>query len=211
MDFETFASGYIDTLYHAMKKMDKAPFTALCEAMLEAYAHQKTIFILGNGGSAATASHALCDINKGSCLELEKKFRMLSLADNMAMITAIANDLDYSRIFVEQLRNYLQEGDLILAISGSGNSENVLKAVAYGRERGAKTVGISGFDGGMLAKITDIALVVPIHDMQKVEDGQMMVLHMLMQALRKGLGLHTPGCSPQDKTDSLTGKPRPMG
>ncbi|MDY0161820.1 SIS domain-containing protein [Desulfobotulus sp.] len=202
MDFNAFATQYVETFHGAMERMDKKPFSALCEAMLDAYENEKTIFILGNGGSAATASHALCDINKGVCLELEKKFRMLSLADNMAMITAIANDLDYSQIFVEQLKNHLRCGDLILAISGSGNSDNVLRATAYGKERGAKIVGISGFDGGRLAQVADISILIPIHDMQKVEDGQMMVLHMLMQALRRSLGLSTPGCAPRDKTEA---------
>ncbi|TWI77264.1 D-sedoheptulose 7-phosphate isomerase [Desulfobotulus alkaliphilus] len=194
MDYENFASLYIDEFHTIMAAMDKKPFAAFCRAMLQAYEDRKTIYILGNGGSAATAAHGVCDINKGVCLDLEKKFKMISLADNISMITAIANDLDYSRIFVEQLKNFLEPGDLVLAISGSGNSANVIHAADYARQKGAFVIGISGFDGGKLAEKSDIHIHIPIHDMQKVEDGQMMVIHMLMQALRKSLGLKPAGC-----------------
>ncbi|MCW7753667.1 SIS domain-containing protein [Desulfobotulus sp. H1] len=189
MNCQAFASRYIEEFYQAMTAMDKVPFESFCQVMLKAYEEEKTIFVLGNGGSAATASHGMCDINKGVCLELDKKFRMISLCDNIPTITAIANDLDYSMIFVEQLKNLLSPGDILLAISGSGNSENIIKAVSYAHKSGNTVVGISGFDGGRLAEKSHIHIHIPVHDMQKVEDGQMMVLHMLMQSLRQILGL----------------------
>ncbi len=138
---------------------------------------------MGNGGSGTTASHFVCDINKGTCLELEKKFKVICLNDNMPTVLAYANDLSYERIFVEQLKNFLQPGDVVIGISGSGNSENIILAISYAREAGAKTIGLSGFDGGRLAQIVDIPFVAAINDMQKVEDVHMIVVHMLMQYL----------------------------
>ena len=120
---------------------------------------------MGNGGSGSTASHFACDINKGSCFELNKKFKVICLNDNMPTILAYANDLSYDKIFVEQLKNFLQEGDVVIGISGSGNSETVLQAVSYAKEHGARTVGLSGFDGGTLARIADVPLIAAINDM----------------------------------------------
>jgi D-sedoheptulose 7-phosphate isomerase len=155
--------------------------------MMYAYNDEKQIFIMGNGGSGSTASHFTCDINKGCCLDMSKKFKVICLNDNIPTMLAYANDLSYEKVFVEQLKNYLQPGDLVIGISGSGNSENVLQAVSYARDMKAKTIGFSGFDGGRLAETVDIPLVASINDMQKVEDVHMIVVHMLMQYLYKAL------------------------
>lgn len=174
----------IDYLNQLKELLDIFPhdrFNEITEILLSAYDGDKQIFIMGNGGSGSTASHFACDINKGSCFDLKKKFKVICLNDNMPTILAYANDLSYEKIFLEQLKNFLQEGDVVIGISGSGNSENVLQAVSYAKENGARTVGLSGFDGGKLARISDVPLVAAIHDMQKVEDIHIIVVHMLMQ------------------------------
>ncbi len=162
-------------------------FEDIGKALLSAYDKGQQIFTMGNGGSGATASHFACDMNKGCCLELDKKFKVICLTDNIPTILAYANDLSYKDIFVEQLKNFLQAGDVVIGISGSGNSENVIRAVSYAKGKGAKTIGLSGFDGGKLSQIVDIPFVVSINDMQKVEDVHIIVVHMLMQYLHSAL------------------------
>ncbi len=138
---------------------------------------------MGNGGSGSTASHFVCDLNKGCCLDLEKKFKVMCLNDNLPSLMAYANDMSYEAVFVEQLKNFFKEGDLVIGISGSGNSENVLQAIRYAGANGGKTAGISGYAGGKLADLVDIPFVARIDDMQKVEDVHMIIVHIIMQAV----------------------------
>jgi D-sedoheptulose 7-phosphate isomerase len=182
---------YLGQLRDLLNNFPHECFEEIGQALLSAYEERKHVFIMGNGGSGSTASHFVCDINKGSCSELEKKFKVICLNDNMPSILAYANDLSYDKIFVEQLKNYLQPGDVVIGISGSGNSQNVLLAVSYAKENGAKTVGLSGFDGGKLARLVDIPFVVAINDMQKVEDVHMIFVHMLMQYLCRELRMRS--------------------
>ncbi len=178
---------YLEELKELLDVFPHERFEEIGQALLHAYDKQKQVFIMGNGGSGSTASHFVCDINKGSCLEFDRKFKVICLNDNIPSILAYANDLSYDKIFVEQLRNYLQQGDVVIGISGSGNSENVLQAISYARESGSKTIGLTGFDGGKLAQMVDIPFVVAINDMQKVEDVHMIVVHMLMQYICRRL------------------------
>ena len=180
---QKFSFDYLNRLKDLLDVFPHDRFEEICQTLLSAYDQQKQIFIMGNGGSGSTASHFVCDINKGSCLNLDKKFNVICLNDNIPMILAYANDLSYDKIFVEPLKNFLQPGDVVIGISGSGNSKNVLDAVSYAREKGAKTIGLSGFDGGRLSQIVDIPFVASINDMQKVEDVHMIVVHMVMQYL----------------------------
>jgi D-sedoheptulose 7-phosphate isomerase len=182
-----FSNNYLNALKNLLDIFPHGKFEEIGEAMLSAYHAEKHVFIMGNGGSGSTASHFACDINKGSCFNLDKKFKVICLNDNIPTMLAYANDLSYSKVFVEQLKNFLQSGDVVIGISGSGNSENVIQAVLYAKERGARTIGLSGFDGGRLAQIADIPLIATINDMQKVEDVHMIVVHMLMQYLCKTL------------------------
>ncbi len=184
---ESQAAGYLRDLGRIMEDLDLEIFRKIVNLFLEAYHRETRIFTMGNGGSGATASHLVCDINKGCCLDLDKKFKALCLNDNLPTMMAVANDIDYREIFRIPLQNFCVPGDLVLGISGSGNSENVLRAVAWAREKGAVTIGLSGFGGGHLAKMVDVALVVPSDDMQKVEDVHLVVCHMLMQALFRHL------------------------
>ncbi len=180
---QKFSLQYLAQLKDLLDVFPHERFEEIAQALLSAYHDERQVFIMGNGGSGATASHFVCDINKGSCLDLEKRFRVICLNDNMPSILAYANDLSYDRIFVEPLKNFLRPRDVVIGISGSGNSENVLLAVSYAKEKGALTIGLSGFDGGRLARIVDIPLVAAVSDMQKVEDVHMIVVHMLMQYL----------------------------
>lgn len=143
----------------------------------------KQIFVFGNGGSGAAASHFACDLNKGATVRGVQRTKVICLNDNVPTILAYANDVSYADIFVEQLKNFLMPGDLVFGISGSGNSENVLKAISYAKEFKAETIGLTGFDGGRLAGLAQISLVVPSHDMQIVEDLHLVALHILMRKL----------------------------
>jgi D-sedoheptulose 7-phosphate isomerase len=197
MEFSNFAVQYIDRLKKVMDAFDSNAFAAMADAVLDAYARDAHIFTMGNGGSGSTASHLACDINKGCCLDLEKKFKMICLNDNVPTMLALANDLSYAAVFEEQLKNFFNPGDLVIGISGSGNSENVLRAVGYAAAHGGTTAGWSGFGGGRLAEIVDLAFVVQSHDMQQVEDTHMVLAHMLMQAVHGALhtGQPVPGCT----------------
>jgi D-sedoheptulose 7-phosphate isomerase len=188
---KSFSLDYISHLKEVLDKFSHDTFEEIGRVLLNAYQDEKHIFIMGNGGSGSTASHFACDINKGCCLDLEKKFKVICLNDNLPSILAYANDLSYDKIFVEQIKNFLQPGDVVIGISGSGNSDNVLKAVTYAKEKGAKTIGLSGYDGGKLALIADISFVAEVNDMQKAEDVHMIVIHILMQYLSRALGMRT--------------------
>jgi D-sedoheptulose 7-phosphate isomerase len=155
--------------------------------ILDAYENQRSIFIMGNGGSGATASHFACDINKGASSGLEKRFKVFCLNDNVPTMLAYANDNSYEDIFVEQLKNFLKPEDVIIGISGSGNSKNVIKAIQYANKNEAKSVALTGFDGGKLAEVAKISLTIPVNDMQKTEDVHFILIHMIMQILCKKL------------------------
>ncbi len=143
----------------------------------------RQVFLMGNGGSGGTASHAACDLNKGVSFGREKRFRAICLNDNLPTLMAYANDVSYEDVFVEPLKNFLRPGDVVIGISGSGNSPNVLKALDYANREGAFTVGLSGFKGGKLARLARLSLVVPVDDMQKIEDVHLIIFHVAMQAL----------------------------
>jgi D-sedoheptulose 7-phosphate isomerase len=181
----TFSLEYIDELKEVLDAFPHGQFVQIMDAFLEAYNNEKQIFVMGNGGSASTASHLACDINKGVCSGLEKRFKVICLNDNIPTMLAYANDLSYEDVFLEQLKNFFQAGDVVVGISASGNSENVLKAITYAVQSGGRTIGLCGFQGGELAKIVDIPLIVRSDDMQKVEDVHMVVVHMLMQRLER--------------------------
>lgn len=179
---EQFSKNYLSELTTVLDSFDHNQFRTIVDSIMDAYERGAQIFIMGNGGSGSTASHAACDINK-CCFDLDKKFKMISLCDNIPTILALANDISYEAIFVEQLKNLFIPGDLVIGISGSGNSENVLQAIQYANNNGANTIGLSGFSGGKLAKIVKIPFIVRIDDMQKVEDIHMIIVHMIMQAV----------------------------
>lgn len=151
----------------------------LVSRIVDVYEAGRGLFLVGNGGSAATCSHMATDFQKCVYLTGGKPFRCMSLTDNVPLITAWANDTAYDRIFAEQLQPWVQAGDLVFCVSGSGNSPNVLHAARAARELGAHVVGLSGFAGGQLAEMVDEAVVIPCDNMQRIEDLHMITLHVL--------------------------------
>ena len=183
-----FINGYIDSIIEVLDRLRKEQMDALIrviEIIRKAREEDKTVFIMGNGGSAATSSHFVSDLAKGTIVEGQGRFRAIALTDNIPLITAWSNDSDYSDIFLEQLKNLLRPGDVVIGISGSGNSKNVLKAVEYARENGAVTIGFVGYDGGKLKDMVDTYILADIHYMQKAEDIHMLLEHMLTSAIRE--------------------------
>lgn len=174
---------YIQRLKDALDGLDWRVFEQVVRQILRCLEEDRQIFTMGNGGSGVTASHLACDLNKGVVHPSGKRFRAICLNDNLPTLMAYANDVCYSEVFREPLKNFLRPGDLVIVFSGSGNSENVLNAVDYARSRDAVTVGFSGFDGGRLAHRVDYSVVVPVEDMQKSEDGHLILAHIIMQTL----------------------------
>ena len=142
------------------------------------------IFIMGNGGSASTSSHFVSDLLKTSLTKENKRTKAISLTDNIPVIMAWANDTSFKNIFYGQLENFLQKGDVVIGISGSGNSENVIKAIEFANTKEAKTICLSGMDGGKLAKITQLSLIIPNNDMLTIETMHLLICHLLTSLLR---------------------------
>ena len=178
---------YLDLEIKTLQSLDIDKIGEAMQLIRETYEKEGTIYIFGNGGSSATASHYQNDFNKGISEYVEKKFRFACLNDNMATVMAIANDIGFEEVFRFQLKNKLQPNDIVIAISGSGNSKNVLNAVEYAKSCGNKIIGMTGFDGGKLADMSDISLHVPIHSMQVTEDVHMIFDHMIMGIFYKTL------------------------
>ena len=176
---------YLDDFSALLKKVDPKEVETLVDLIAEAYAKDQFVFIIGNGGSGANASHLCEDLGKGTLhnFENQKRLKVMSLTDNTPYILAYGNDLGYDRIFVEQLKNFAQPGAVLLSISGSGNSANVLKAVEWANANGLKTVGITGYDGGKLRKMCRYNVHVPSHNMGAVESVHLVLFHYLLDSL----------------------------
>lgn len=180
---ERSINNYFDRLKDTIDKLDRRELRTFINTLLTARDNEQHIYIMGNGGSASTASHFVCDFNKGMSYKQDKKFKMICLNDNVATMLAYSNDVGYEDVFVEQLKNFLQKGDVVIGISGSGNSKNILKAVEYANQNGAVTVGLTGYNGGLLRKISSISVNTNINDMQVSEDIHMMICHMIYSIL----------------------------
>jgi D-sedoheptulose 7-phosphate isomerase len=139
----------------------------------------RRIFVCGNGGSASTASHFVCDMVKGASFHRDKRFRIMALTDSLPTITAYANDVCYDCVFVEQLKNFAEPGDVVIAISGSGNSPNVLQAMEYANSIGCRTIALSGRNGGKLGPMAQINLQASNPHMGRIEDVHVIVMHMI--------------------------------
>ena len=179
---------YKQNLINEINNLDNNAICSVVELLLKSRDEDKQVFIFGNGGSGATASHIVGDFNKGLSLDKprEKRYKFISLVDNSPTLLSLANDVSYNDVFVEQLKNFINDGDLVIGISGSGNSENVLRAVNYAKEIGNTVIGFTGFDGGKLKKLSDVCVHVPLYDMQIVEDIHMMLGHLIFSVLYYG-------------------------
>jgi len=175
-----FIRGYLDELDATLRALPHEQIAGIIDAIRDVRDRDAQLFVVGNGGSAATASHFAVDLGKGASLNAERRFRVLSLTDNVPWITALGNDLSYEDVFVQQLKNFARPGDLLLAISGSGNSENVLRAVRYANSIGCRTIGLAGFAGGKLREQAQECLVVSSDHMGRIEDGHFVVQHLIV-------------------------------
>ena len=176
---------YKENLISTIENLNEIEILNLRDEIINARDNNNFIYVFGNGGSASTASHIVCDLLKGCSYNKAKKIKIISLNDNIPTITAYSNDVNYTEVFLEQLKNFLTPTDLVIGISGSGNSINVIKAIEYANELGANTVGITGFDGGVLKKIAKVSVNANINNMQISEDIHIIVLHILYTLLSK--------------------------
>lgn len=190
LDPKDFIDGYLLEVNRCLASLDKEKIELVIDALVAAYKKDRKVFILGNGGAASTASHMACDLGKGTLQRVydntERRFRVISLTDNVAIMTAFANDLSFDDIFVQQLRNLIETDDVVIALSGSGNSKNVVKAVEYAKSCGAVTIGILGFKtGGKLGKLVDYSILTDSTHYGPIEDMQSVINHMIASWIAK--------------------------
>lgn len=175
---------YLDELRETVAKFDPEAIAYLVDKVRETQRNDKFVYLFGNGGCTANTMHFCCDMGKGLLYDKNEKFKIVSLNENIPLMTAWANDSGYENIFWRQLETFMREGDLVFALSGSGNSENVIKAVEFAKNQGNTVVALSGFDGGKLAQMADFCYIVPSNNMQVVEDAHGIILHSIFVALR---------------------------
>ncbi|MDO5330490.1 MAG: SIS domain-containing protein [Bacillota bacterium] len=183
VDFKDKIKAYYRLEIEIIEKLDVDSLNEALNCLLRHFEAGSRVYIMGNGGSSATASHFVCDFNKGVCSELDKRFDFICLNDNIPTLMAVANDISFENVFLYQLEHKLKKEDLVIAISGSGNSHNVVKAVEYAKSIGSEIIAMTGYSGGKLAKLCDIHMHVPVDDMQITEDLHMGFDHMMMKIL----------------------------
>ncbi len=178
---------HIDEVRSVLARIPINAIERVVSIILEAYRQNKHVYILGNGGSASTATHFACDLSKATIIEGRVRLRVTSLTDNVALLTAWANDTSYENVFAEQLCNLVNSGDVVIAISASGNSPNVLAAIEAARARGAVTVGLVGFAGGSVKRVADAAIHVRSDSYGVVEDCHLVLEHAITESTRAAL------------------------
>jgi D-sedoheptulose 7-phosphate isomerase len=178
---------YIKNLNSTIGTLDEKQIDFFIDLLYNAYKEEKMVFVIGNGGSAANASHFAQDLAKGTRRDLKqaKRIKALSLTDNLPFITALGNDDGFETIFEQQLRTFANPEDILICISGSGNSPNIIKAVSWANENKLITVGITGFDGGKLMKLSKYSVHVPLHDMYTSESIHSIIFHYVLKELNR--------------------------
>lgn len=178
---------YIKNVNSTIEALDEKPISDLIKLLHKAYIEDKMVFVIGNGGSAANASHFAQDLAKGTRKDTEqpKRIKALSLTDNLPFITALGNDDGYDTIFEQQLRTFAKDGDILICISGSGNSPNIIKAASWAKTNKLIIVGITGFDGGKLMKLSNYSIHVPVNDMYISESIHSIIFHYVLVELNK--------------------------
>lgn len=172
-----YVADYLEKVKAAIDLVDSSTVDTLISWLAETRTAKHSIFTMGNGGSSSTASHWVNDLVKGASYEKNERFKVMCLNDSVSTLTAYSNDVDYDQALVEPLKNFLEKGDLVIAISGSGNSSNVIRAIEYAKSIGARTVGLTGRDGGKLGSLVDLEIRVPEPNMGRIEDVHMMITH----------------------------------
>jgi D-sedoheptulose 7-phosphate isomerase len=175
----SFPEQYKAALLEAVDRIDTSRVEQAIEWFERAREGSKHIFVCGNGGSASTASHFACDMVKGASYNRDSRFRIMALTDSLPTLTAYSNDVSYDCVFVEQLKNFAQAGDVLMCISGSGNSPNVVRAMEYGNSIGCKTIALTGRDGGKLGPLAQLNIQVAVPHMGRIEDAHLIVCHMI--------------------------------
>lgn len=183
-DLKTFTASYYQKFAETLLSFDKGPLAEVLAVFDGVVARGGTVWIAGNGGSASIADHTVCDCTKGTHVEGVAPFRTLSLASNVAMLTALGNDLSYDDVFSEQLKYYMTDKDALLVVSSSGNSGNVVKACEYAKSKGVPTIAFVGFSGGKLRTLADTVIHIEIDNYGIVEDTHQSLIHMLTQYMR---------------------------
>ncbi len=188
VEVKNIAENYFTQLKSAIEQINPADIQEIADILYKAYQDGKTIYLIGNGGSASTSSHIAIDIGKGTLNNFydkkEKRIRIIALTDNVAAITAISNDLSYEDIFVEQLHNLINPGDIVIGISGSGNSPNIIKGLMHAKAEGAVTIGFLGFhDGGRAKEFVDFDITIQSKHYGVIEDLHMSLGHILTDCL----------------------------
>ena len=183
---KNFVDQYLADLRSVLTRLDSAAIARAIDWLRDARDRGRTIYICGNGGSASIASQMVVDVVKGGSFRKKARFKMIGLTDSIATITAYGNDEGYDTVFVEPLRNFAQADDILIAISGSGNSANVLRAVEFARSVGCRTIGVSTGEGGKLRESTDLPLLVPSRHMGRLEDCFFIITHILAYAFIEG-------------------------
>jgi D-sedoheptulose 7-phosphate isomerase len=179
---QKWIADYLAAQQRVLASLPPAQLAGLVETLRDAHRRDAQVFVIGNGGSAANASHFAVDLGKGASDKLSRRFRVLSLTDNVAWITALGNDYSYDDIFVRQLANYARPGDVLIGISVSGNSPNCVRAFEWSRANGVKTIGLVGAKRGKMADLADQPVVIDDGHYGRVEDAQMTILHLLCYA-----------------------------
>jgi D-sedoheptulose 7-phosphate isomerase len=187
--------GYFRSMETVLRAMPNAEIEAAVELLLAAYQADRQVILVGNGGSAATASHFACDLSKGTCQPGHRPCRVIALTDNVPLLTAWANDVSYDEVFARQLDALVNPDDVLVAISGSGNSPNVLNAVRVARERGAVTIGLTGGSGGALRLLVDLCITIPTGEMSFIEDCHLMVAHLISRCFREETARAVPSAA----------------
>jgi D-sedoheptulose 7-phosphate isomerase len=181
---------YVNDLQQIMANLPFDQIQKVVDLLADARMDGNQIFIMGNGGSAATASHFVCDLAKGTRQQSFPPYRVIGLSDNMAIFSAYANDEGYENVFIQQLASLVRPGDIVIGISGSGNSQNVIRAVKYANEVGATTVGFTGLSGGQLRGLVDLSVYIPSDCIEQVEDVHLILEHLICKALRERFNQH---------------------
>jgi len=176
---------YLDEVSKLVLKIPPAAVERITSVIFEAYKNGKRVFVFGNGGGSSTSAHFVCDLSKGTAMDNKPRLKAISLAENIPLLTAWANDTDYTNTFGEQLKNLVESGDVVIGLSGSGMSPNVINAFRVAVDAGATPVLFSGFDGGKALEAASEAIVVPSTDMQQIEDVHMILTHIIFRCLKR--------------------------
>jgi len=190
-----YIDSYLDVLKGLLDSLDRAVLEDVTELLFNTWKEDRRLILCGNGGSGSTSSHLVCDFQKNIYLDGGKPFEVVALTDSPALLLAWGNDTSFENVFAGQARTWVRKNDVLIAISGSGNSKNVLEAVKVANDVGATTIGFCGYDGGKLAEMVTIPIVAERRNMQQVEDVHMILGHILFSALRDKITGYLPSAN----------------